>query len=201
MKKIILFQVLLIIPLMLFSQAKPFNARIQSMAIFYSDSGKTVFINPGDSVSLISFDKIKTWKANYQGIKGSINDVYLLQNTEYLIFREKYEPFIKPLTTKEKEAEFMVELASMIKEAEKKELIESAERKVRLVKKYGSVNGLRIFNKKIWLGMTKDMTLASWGEPNNINRTVGKWGIHEQWVYGSGNYLYFENGKLTSWQD
>ncbi len=185
---------------MLFSQAKPFNAKIKSMAIFYPDSGKTVFINPGDSVSLISFDKIKTWEAKYLGKKGSIGEVYLLQNTEYLIFREKYEPFIKPLTTKEKEAEFMEELASMIKEAEKKELIESAERKAQIIKKYGAVNGLKIFNKRIWLGMTSAMALASWGDPNKVNRTVGKWGVHEQWVYDD-TYLYFENGKLTSWQD
>jgi hypothetical protein len=155
MKKIILFQVLLIIPLMLFSQAKPFNAKIKSMAIFYTDSGKTVFINPGDSVSLISFDKIKTWKANYQGKKGTVSDVYLLQNKDYLDFRKKYVPIIKPLTPEE--------------------------RKVQIIKKYGAVIGLKIFNQRIWLGMTSAMALASWGEPNKVNRTVGKWGVNENY--------------------
>jgi hypothetical protein len=48
--------------------------------------------------------------------------------------------------------------------------------------------------------MTSAMALASWGEPNKVNRTVGKWGVNEQWVYDD-TYLYFENGKLTSWQD
>jgi hypothetical protein len=42
---------------------------------------------------------------------------------------------------------------------------------------------------------------TSWGEPNSINRSVGKWGVHEQWVYEGGDYLYFENGKLTSLQN
>ena len=44
------------------------------------------------------------------------------------------------------------------------------------------------------------MALESWGQPDDINRSVGSWGVHEQWVYGD-EYLYFENGKLTSWQD
>ncbi len=50
------------------------------------------------------------------------------------------------------------------------------------------------------LGMTKEMVIASVGYPNDINRTVGSWGVHEQWVYYS-YYLYFENDILTSWQD
>ena len=64
-----------------------------------------------------------------------------------------------------------------------------------------------ILNKKIRIGMTKEQVLLSWGRPceygSCINKTVGAWGVHEQWVYSSpyGPYLYFENGVLTSWQD
>lgn len=54
--------------------------------------------------------------------------------------------------------------------------------------------------EKVVLGMTRDEAKLSWGEPNDINRTVGSWGVHEQWVYGS-IYLYFKNGILTSFQD
>lgn len=50
------------------------------------------------------------------------------------------------------------------------------------------------------LGMTKDQAISQFGYPNDINRSVGSWGIHEQWVYGINFYLYFENGILTSWQ-
>lgn len=57
-----------------------------------------------------------------------------------------------------------------------------------------------ILGSKIQLGMTTDQAFASWGYPEDINRTVGSWGTHEQWVYSS-KYLYFENGVLTSWQD
>lgn len=59
-----------------------------------------------------------------------------------------------------------------------------------------------ILQGKIRLGMTKEQVIASWGKPERVNRSVGTWGIHEQWVYGTfGPYLYFENGILTSWQD
>lgn len=57
-----------------------------------------------------------------------------------------------------------------------------------------------IANGKVFIGMTKPQVIASWGQPSDINRTAGSWGVHEQWVYGS-NYLYFENGILKSWQD
>lgn len=54
----------------------------------------------------------------------------------------------------------------------------------------------------ILIAMTTAQVTASWGLPKQINRSGGKWGLHEQWVYGEhGTYLYFENGKLTSWQD
>jgi len=48
--------------------------------------------------------------------------------------------------------------------------------------------------------MTEDMVLMSIGPPDDINRTIGSWGVHEQWVY-TGRYLYFKNGVLKSFQD
>lgn len=67
-----------------------------------------------------------------------------------------------------------------------------------------------ISNGEIFTGMTSEQAKASWGEPADVNESVGSWGQHEQWVYkcydlnaGDGRacrYLYFENGKLTSWQ-
>lgn len=55
-------------------------------------------------------------------------------------------------------------------------------------------------NGDILLGMTKDQVRASVGIPEQINRNGGRWGINEQWVY-KGFYVYFDNGKVTSWQD
>ncbi|MFZ2339684.1 MAG: hypothetical protein WAW07_08195, partial [Bacteroidales bacterium] len=92
------------------------------------------------------------------------------------------------------------------KEEEAKKLEENAKklsdlRRNSMIKKYGSATGEKILSGKIWLGMTDKMAKDSWGDPEEINRTIGSWGVHEQWVYYRDVYLYFENGILTSWQD
>jgi hypothetical protein len=60
-----------------------------------------------------------------------------------------------------------------------------------------------IAERKVQIGMTEDQATAAWGRPDDINRSVGKWGVHEQWVYGEYGrcYLYFENGVMTSFQN
>jgi hypothetical protein len=69
------------------------------------------------------------------------------------------------------------------------------------IKKYGEKNYRRMKDGNFWIGMNKEMATISLGSPKDINRTVGKWGVNEQWVYNGGLYLYFENGVLTSFQD
>jgi len=66
--------------------------------------------------------------------------------------------------------------------------------------KYGKTNGEKVAKGLIWIDMTDKMARDSWGPPKDINKSVGSWGVREQWVYGDGQYLYFKNGKLTSWQ-
>jgi hypothetical protein len=50
------------------------------------------------------------------------------------------------------------------------------------------------------IGMSKTACSLSWGEPEDKHSTVSSGVNHEQWVYGSGSYLYFEGDKLTSIQ-
>lgn len=69
-----------------------------------------------------------------------------------------------------------------------------------LIKKYGTTDAQRILEHKFWIGMTDKMARESMGTPNDINRSVGSWGVHEQWIYGN-TYLYFENEVLTSYQN
>ena len=54
---------------------------------------------------------------------------------------------------------------------------------------------------RIRIGMSKDACKLSWGEPDDINTSRGRWGVHEQWVYSRNRYVYFENGKLSAIQD
>lgn len=54
------------------------------------------------------------------------------------------------------------------------------------------------------LGMTEEEFMLACDSRGKVNVTEGASGRREQWVYGSpGNsiYIYFENGKVTSWQD
>ena len=54
----------------------------------------------------------------------------------------------------------------------------------------------------VHIGMSKEDVLASsWGRPEKVNTTTNVYGTREQWVYGGRNYLYFENGVLTSIQN
>lgn len=79
-------------------------------------------------------------------------------------------------------------------------LLNEIQREARIRAKYEDEIASKIIKKKFWIGMTSEMAKESIGSPDDINRTVGSWGVHEQWVYGN-KYLYFENGILTSYQN
>lgn len=70
-----------------------------------------------------------------------------------------------------------------------------------IIYKYGMKFGRLICNKEVAIGMTMDMVRDSWGKPTDVNRTRYSWGTNEQWVYGLGKYIYFENNKVTAIQD
>ena len=64
----------------------------------------------------------------------------------------------------------------------------------------------RVVRGEIWLGMTPGHVCVSLRkQPSAVNRSVGSWGVREQWVFrypsGSTAYYYFTNDRLTSWQD
>jgi hypothetical protein len=60
-----------------------------------------------------------------------------------------------------------------------------------------------IKNKQLIVGMTYDNAIASWGNPGRRNVSGGAGGDREQWIYGdigAATYVYFQGGRLTSWQ-
>lgn len=66
-------------------------------------------------------------------------------------------------------------------------------------KKWSKSMKQTVLEKKITLGMTEDQARLAWGYPHRINESIGLYGRREQWVY-ENNYVYFVNGKLSSWQ-
>lgn len=60
----------------------------------------------------------------------------------------------------------------------------------------------KVKSEGVSIGMSQEEVRASsWGRPQSVNKTTGVYGVHEQWVYGGRNYLYFENGRLTTIQN
>lgn len=61
---------------------------------------------------------------------------------------------------------------------------------------------------EIFIGMTADEVVQSWGRPTKINSTITAGSRHEQWVYrrskhigGLTQYVYLEDGRVRSMQD
>jgi len=54
-------------------------------------------------------------------------------------------------------------------------------------------------NKEVRIGITAEQVIRLCGKPDRINESVTARSRSEQWVYGSGIYLYFENGILGSY--
>lgn len=51
------------------------------------------------------------------------------------------------------------------------------------------------------IGMTKHEVLNSaWGEPEDKNVTITKYGTHEQWVYAHDRYVYFDDDMVSAVQ-
>ena len=53
----------------------------------------------------------------------------------------------------------------------------------------------------ITMGMSHSAVRLSLGKPDKINDTTTQYGTHSQWVYDGVMYVYFENGKVTAWQN
>lgn len=58
-----------------------------------------------------------------------------------------------------------------------------------------------IQHARVFVGMSEDMATMSWGKPHSVNRTLAAGRVHEQWVYGSNSYLYFDDGILSAVQN
>ncbi|QNK78082.1 hypothetical protein H7F37_03080 [Winogradskyella sp. PAMC22761] len=150
----------------------------------------------GELIGILTEDKevvILDYKDGYFGvctdsICGYMSDLWINKN-------DKINEFINTKETEEKELK-RLETEYRLKSQKAK----YAELEKTYIKKYGQKTYNELKQGYYWIGMNKEMATISLGSPNDINRTVGSWGVHEQWVYDN-LYLYFEKGKLTSYQN
>lgn len=166
------------------------------------------YLKAGDTVEVIA----SAWsdlKVLYDGKVGYVYHLDIVRNKELDSFIEILEAKYKE-EEKKKVSERWEKIdmdASEKAEKNKKEQdarVNSEKReRAKLISskfdKYGNVVVQKIIDGKIWVGMTDDMAISSWGKPNKINKTVSSFGAKEQWVYND-EYLYFEDGKLVTFQ-
>ena len=166
-------------------------------------------IAKNQEVQLIDF-KNEYWLVSSGELAGFLSEIYVIETPEMIELKTA-------LDIRNKELE-QIEVAENTKKLKEQKQIEAKQlrqtnaikvekqkqeykaKKERLTLKYDETIANKILNGYYWIGMTDDMTIESLGKPDDINRNVGTWGVHEQWIYKK-TYLYFQNGKLTSYQN
>lgn len=154
-------------------------------------------VNQNDTIKLTDYVG-GYWIVNKGQFFGYLSDVYVKKTEEVNIFKKELEKQNEELRKKEEAKKIEKEKLAVEKQTAL-ELQKHKEYQQKIIKKYGNETGQNLLDGYYWIGMTDDMARVSLGSPRNINKTVGTWGVHEQWVYYS-IYLYFENGKLNSYQ-
>jgi hypothetical protein len=163
-------------------------------------SEKLLTFSAQDTVGLLSFNGGTFYKVIYRDKIGYLSKIAIERDPSF----DKIDKLLNDIYKQEqaqKDAEKAAKNERQKEIAAQKRAIVAEKRKSTILAKYGQVDGQNILDGKIWVGMTKEMALESWGKPENINRTVNANSVREQWVYGLGTYLYFDDGILTTWQD
>lgn len=198
MKKIIL---LLLIGFSVFCQTKKDTIEIE---IKYGTKIKTQpqstinakYVINNTTEKIKAFDFIDSfYKVLYKNEIGYIQESWVNDNIDTYKFKDK----IKEEWKKEELIRLQEQVLLEQKEVNKLEL----EQKIidqKNIKKYGKETYNKLKKGLFWIGMTKEMAILSLGYPNDINKTVTRTHISEQWVY-TNTYLYFENGILESYQN
>ncbi len=175
-------------------------------------SGVITVLKKNDSVLLTCYQD-EYWCVNNGKHKGYISEIYLNNSDELKMIKREWERSKdNNLLLKEQKKERLewlegeqgwIEAEIQELRQEKESIVNQLKQKEynqKIVSQYGEEIGRKLLSGIYWLGMTDKMAKISFGNPIKINKSVGSWGVHEQWVY-EGKYLYFENGVLTSWQD
>lgn len=193
MKK--LFLIILLLVYGLFAQdylPQKTTAKKSSVTIYSSGSFLSDFVGivaKGDTLIITGIDTLGWYEVEVNNITGFVRPADIVVSDDLATYRKTYMN------------EFHLE--KVRKSQAKEKIVREQKKKKRLnkmVKKYGKKKGTGIAKGRVRLGYSTEMVKDAVGRPKDINRTVGNWGVHEQWVYDS-YYLYFENGILTSWQE
>ena len=166
---------------------KETNAAMQTELQGYKYSPAKLLATIRENYSSKEYDSLKT--------NLDLLQQYHPETQEYITANGIYEKGLRDQEAARKKAE--AEAAR--KEAERRAKMKPIER---IMEKYGcdEETATLIHKGRVRIGMTAEQCRAAWGRPQRVNRSVGSYGVHEQWCY-NGSYLYLEDGILTSFQN
>ena len=147
-------------------------------------------VNKSDTVLLTDYMD-GYWIVNKGEYFGYINELYLNNTSELQTYKNAVHDRSERMRLQMEKEQMDRESARASKMYE--------QRKSQLAKRFGKEIAEKIIMGEYWIGMSSEMARESLGRPETINRSVGSWGVHEQWVYYR-LYVYIENGKLSSYQ-
>jgi hypothetical protein len=188
-------------------QSESFAAVLKYESIFYdtiSYGKKELLRIPRNSAILVYSQERDYYKINYNDQIGYIlaSGIVFEDETIESAFKRQQEIRVEEAQIQQQNAA-AAEKEHISKKYEEENIQWQKERQEKLKKlqeKYPNDIALRIFDSAIWIGMSKAMLYDSRGYPEDINKTTGSWGVHEQCIYGD-TYIYLENGYVSSWQD
>jgi hypothetical protein len=147
-------------------------------------------LSKGDILKVVYYNK-GYWSAFKDNHFGYLSAVYFYETTETNKLKQHFIDI---------ENKILAEKRENLKKKREKEIAKlNKQRRDELIKIYGEETANKLLDGYIWIGMSKNMARVSAGKPQRINKSVGSWGVSEQWVYYD-MYLYFDNGKLSSYQ-
>ncbi|MCE7997017.1 MAG: hypothetical protein HEP71_33975 [Roseivirga sp.] len=179
------------------------------------NTGYRVNIEKGSQWSCQSFDFLNSGSKylepflimkNSEGAEIKVK-AYGAQTSEYVhinSFTEKESWLRKQALAAMEEKDRVAKLKKRQEEREAEKLARVEQQRLddlKTLEKYGDYYGKLIIEKKVVIGMTKEMCRKAWGSPLDIYKTTLEGLVSEQWVYSLSNYLYFDNGKLTAIQN
>jgi hypothetical protein len=153
-----------------------------------------LIIPDGSTVEVVTPDSVFT-RVLYEGADGFVKSDRL--EAAGLVLNDEPAPAVYAAAA-DQPADWQPQQAQTQQQRDTPEYFDPADRYELLVNKYGTDIGKRLYQHKVWKGVSSDMARDSWGKPVQINRMYVDQSVDEEWIY-SKKYLYFRDGVLIEW--
>jgi hypothetical protein len=191
MKTIITFMLMIFVGLTSFSQDQKYASTNGALRLFSDKDDLTsviTLIPDGSTVEVISADSTFTF-VRFDNAEGYVKSDRLTE----VIPEVEAEPAASPSMYTDQEMQ-----AHEQAQAQEQQYYAPVDRYDMLLNKYGTDIGKRIYQHKVWKGVSSEMARDSWGKPIQINRMYVDQSVDEEWIY-SKKYLYFRDDVLIDW--